>query len=269
MYCDFVTEKGVFECYNFYAAKKGKNDIFRGKIRLSEVMNTVINGLAKLTLLDYPGKTAATVFLAGCNMRCPFCHNAPLVIDAEGAERISEDTLRAFLARRAGLLDGICITGGEPTLRPDIFELSSLIKSYGYSLKLDTNGTHPERLERLIDKNLVDYVAMDIKNSPERYAETVGIENFNIAPVLASVELLKSGKIDYEFRTTAVGGLHTVESFDSIGRLLGDVPRYFIQNFVDSGALLNPDTVGCTPEQMKAFLEAVRPHTPHAELRGI
>lgn len=228
-----------------------------------------VNGLAKLTLLDYPGRTAATVFLAGCNMRCPFCHNAPLVTDADGAERIDEHTLRAFLRKRMGLLDGICVTGGEPTLRPDLPELLRMIKEYGYAVKLDTNGTSPRRLAALIDAGLVDYVAMDIKNSPAKYPQTVGVPDFDITPVRESVALLSGGLADCEFRTTAVAGLHTEEDFESIGDWLFGAKRYYIQNFVDSGALIAPGTRGCDRGQMHRFLKAVRKYIPKAELRGM
>ena len=228
-----------------------------------------VNGLAKLTLLDFPGKTAATVFLAGCNMRCPFCHNAPLVVDMAGAERISEAELRTFFAKRQGLLDGIAVTGGEPTMRVDLPELFRMIKEYGYAAKLDTNGTNPQMLDKLIGEGLVDYVAMDIKNSPDRYGETVGVENFDMTPVYDSVKLLRESGADHEFRTTVVAGLHDERSFEDIGRWLAGESKYFLQNFVDSGALLNPEMRGAAKEDMHRYLEIVRKYIPDAQLRGL
>ena len=232
-------------------------------------MSITVNGLAKLTLLDYPGKTAATVFLAGCNMRCPFCHNAPLVTHTHQAEQISEAELRAFFAKRQGLLDGVAVTGGEPTLRRELPQLLSIIKEYGYAAKLDTNGTNPVMLDKLIQDGLVDYVAMDIKNSPRRYAETVGVKDFDMTPVLESVKLLREGRVDHEFRTTVVRGLHDEESMEGIGRWLEGESRYFLQNFVDSGALIDPGMLGAEREDMHRYLEIVRKYIPTAELRGL
>lgn len=232
-------------------------------------MSITVNGLAKLTLLDYPGHTAATVFLAGCNMRCPFCHNAPLVTHVHCTEQISEEELRAFFAKRRGLLDGIAVTGGEPTLRPELPRLLSIIKEYGYDTKLDTNGTNPEMLDKLIGDGLVDYVAMDVKNSPSRYAETVGVPGFDMAPVLRSVELLREGRVDHEFRTTVVRGLHDEASMEDMGRWLKGESKYFLQNFVDSGALIDPDMQGVEREDMRRYLEIVRKYIPTAELRGL
>lgn len=229
----------------------------------------VINGLARLTLLDYPGKTAATVFLGGCNMRCPFCHNAPLVTGVDNSEIISEDELRAFLSKRSGLLDGIAITGGEPTLRPELDEFIRMIRSYGYSVKLDTNGTRPAVLRRLIDEGLVDYVAMDIKNSPDKYPETVGVPGFDVTPIAESVRLLEESGVDHEFRTTVVAGLHTADSMKRIGEWLRNTEKYFLQNFVDSGALIVPGTVGVSREMMEQFLGIIRQYIPRAELRGL
>lgn len=232
-------------------------------------MSITVNGLAKLTLLDFPGKTAATIFLAGCNMRCPFCHNSPLVVDMAGAEQIDERELRAFFAKRQGLLDGIAVTGGEPTLRHDLGELLKLIKEYGYATKLDTNGTNPEMLDKLIAQGLVDYVAMDIKNSPERYAETVGVKNFDMTPIFDSVKILREGRVDHEFRTTVVNGLHDEKSMRGIGEWLTGESRYFLQNFVDSGALLVPGTQGVDRDTMRTYLEVIKEYIPTAQLRGV
>lgn len=227
-----------------------------------------VNGLRKLTLLDFPGRVACTVFLAGCNMRCPFCHNAPLVVDASGVENISEDELLAFLKKRSGILDGVCITGGEPTLRRELPELIRSIKALGYAVKLDTNGTNPDMLSSLIGEGLVDYVAMDIKNSPEKYSLTAGCAA-DLDAVCRSAAILMENKVNYEFRTTVVSGYHTAEDFRDIGEWLRGAEKYFLQNFVDSGALIDPETRGCSESEMKEFLETVKQFIPAAALRGM
>ena len=181
----------------------------------------------KLTLLDYPSKTAATVFTHGCNFRCPFCHNASLVERPAEAE-IDETEFFAFLEKRKGLLDGVCITGGEPLLQPDIADFIAEIKRMGFLVKLDTNGSFPDKLEALLTSGNVDYVAMDIKNSPEKYGETVGLATPPLDKIRASVELLKNGAIDYEFRTTAVKEFHTESDFLAIGKWLAGDSRYYI-----------------------------------------
>lgn len=167
-----------------------------------------INGLQKLTLLDYPGKVACTIFFAGCNFRCPFCHNASLVLAPAEAEQISEETVLAFLKKRQGVLDGVCITGGEPLLQPELPAFIEKIRALGYAVKLDTNGYFPARLQQLIDAGLVDYIAMDVKNAPEKYPQTVGISPFDLSPVLKSMEILRTCGMPFEFRTTVVHGLH-------------------------------------------------------------
>jgi len=227
-----------------------------------------VNGLRKLTLLDFPGRVACTLFLAGCNMRCPFCHNAPLVVDGSGVENIPEDELLAFLKKRSGVLDGVCITGGEPTLRRELPELLRSIKALGYAVKLDTNGTNPDILAALIDEGLVDYVAMDIKNSPEKYSLTAG-RDVDMDAVRRSVSILMENKVKYEFRTTVVGGYHTADDFREIGEWLRGAEAYFLQNFVDSGALLDPETQGASESEMKEFLEIMKQFVPTAQLRGM
>lgn len=233
-------------------------------------MEQTINGLARLTLLDFPGRMAATIFLAGCNLRCPFCHNAPLVTPGDGVQHISYTELESFLRRRAGLLDGIAITGGEPTLRPELPELLRLIRSYGYQTKLDTNGTRPEVLRDLLDEGLVDYIAMDIKGSPARYSEAAGCP-VELDAVNASLALLRKtqGSVEHELRTTLVRGLHTEADMEDIGRWLHGETNYFLQNFVNSGALIDPETEGLTPDEMQRYLELVRRYIPTAQLRGI
>ncbi len=229
----------------------------------------IINGLSKLTLLDFPGRVAATVFLAGCNLRCPYCHNAPLVLRPGETEQIGEGEFFAFLKKRRGLIDGICITGGEPTLRPDLPEFIEKIRNTGYAVKLDTNGTNPGMLALLTGSGMLDYVAMDIKNSLEKYSETVGIPGFETETIKRSAAILMSGAVDYEFRTTVVKSFHEKEDFNSIGRWLAGAKRYLLQNFVDSGDLIVKGTEGHSPEKMAEFLEIIKKYIPGAELRGI
>ena len=228
-----------------------------------------IQGLQKLTLLDFPEKTACTVFTAGCNFRCPFCHNASLVTDIPKEADISEATFFAFLEKRKGVLDGVCVSGGEPLLQPDIENFIGRIKNMGYAVKLDTNGSFPEKLIELVEKGLVDYVAMDIKNSPETYAITAGVETLDIVSVKKSVSYLKEGHVPYEFRTTVVKNYHSTEEFERIGEWICGAEKYFLQNFVDSGDLIQAKTRGCSVEEMKEFLETVQKYVPNAKLRGI
>ncbi|MBR3685268.1 MAG: anaerobic ribonucleoside-triphosphate reductase activating protein [Clostridia bacterium] len=196
----------------------------------------IIQGLQKLTVLDFPGQVACIVFTAGCSFRCPFCHNATLV-KAEG-DNISEEEVLAYLKKRQGILDGVVITGGEPTIQKDLKEFIIKIKNLGYKVKLDTNGYHPEVLEDLLNDGLVDYVAMDIKNSKDKYAVTVGLQNIDILRIERSVELLKNCNIPYEFRTTTMEELHSEEDIKSIAEWLKGAKKYFLQSFKDSGDIL-------------------------------
>lgn len=228
-----------------------------------------IQGLQKLTLLDYPEHTACTVFTAGCNFRCLFCHNASLVVDIPKDAEISEEEFFAFLQKRIGILDGVCVSGGEPLLQPDIELFIRKIKDMGFAVKLDTNGSFPEKLIHLVEQGLVDYVAMDIKNSPETYAFTAGTETLDIVSVKKSVSYLKEGHVPYEFRTTVVKHYHSRESFEEIGKWIQGTDKYFLQNFVDSGDLIGKNTRGCSEEEMREFLATVQKYIPSAKLRGI
>lgn len=224
-----------------------------------------IGGLMKLTLLDFPGKVACTVFVSGCNFKCPFCHNASLV--NAGAENIDENDFFAFLTRRRGILDGVCISGGEPTLYNDLPNFASRIKELGYAVKLDTNGSDPEMLERMISLKLVDYVAMDIKNSERGYVETCGGVDF-IDRVEKSIDLLLCGNIDYEFRTTVVRELHSENDFEDIGKRISGAKRYYLQKFIDSGDILSCGMSAASDDDMVRFLETVRKYVPSALIRG-
>lgn len=228
-----------------------------------------IQGLQKLTLLDYPEKVACTIFTAGCNFRCPFCHNASLVTRVDPDNHIPEEEVLAFLQKRKGVLDGVCITGGEPLLQPDLAAFMEKVKALGYSVKLDTNGSNIGRLRQLVEQNLVDYVAMDIKNAPNKYGETIGIKEYNLENILQSVDYLKSGAVSYEFRTTVVREFHKREDFAAIGRWLKGAERYYLQGFVDSGDLIRPGLRAYTKEIMEQALEIVKRNIPGAELRGV
>ena len=229
-----------------------------------------LSGLQKLTLLDFPGKMACTAFTAGCNFRCPFCHNASLVTgDLAALPKMSESEFFSFLEKRQGILEGVCITGGEPTLQKDILSFIEKIKALGFAVKLDTNGARPDVLKEILGSGSVDYVAMDIKNSQKEYAKTVGIENFDITPVLKSVELLKGGKTPFEFRTTVVSGLHTPESIREIGEWIGAVDNYFLQSFVDSGDLISEGLCAISPVDMQKMADLARAFVPNTEIRGI
>ncbi len=246
-----------------------------------------INGLQKLTLLDFPGQIACTVFLGGCNLRCPFCHNGSLAL-SEGDMEISREELLAFLDSRRARIGGVCISGGEPTLNHELPELISEIKIRGLAVKLDTNGTNPEMLLRLIDEGLLDYVAMDIKNSPERYAETTGltaeckmqnaelsagasIARPNVSELLdkvrRSAELLMQGRVDFEFRTTLVRELHTPEDIISIGSWLRGGEKYFLQTYRDEGDLLVGGFTSFTREETEHLLSLLRRDIPNAAIR--
>ena len=227
-----------------------------------------IQGLQKMTLLDWPGKVACTVFLGGCDFRCPFCHNSELLSGPMPILRDQEGLLE-FLRKRQGLLDGVCVTGGEPLLRPGLPGLLDGIKNLGFPVKLDTNGNHPDRLVRLWDQGLVDYVAMDVKNSPERYPETVGVPGLDLTPVRDSVAWLLEGHVEYEFRTTAVRQLHDAASFQAIGRWLQGARRYYIQNFVDRDTVLRAGLSGFEKAELEAFASLVRPFVERVEVRGV
>lgn len=227
-----------------------------------------IDGLQTLTLLDYPGKVACTVFTSGCNMRCPFCHNASLVC-GEVPPFMEKEEFFAFLKKRTGVLDGVCVTGGEPLLQEGLIPFLLEVKEKGFTTKLDTNGLLHDRLRAVVEAGAVDYVAMDIKNCKARYAETAGVPGLDLAPIEKSVQFLMEGKVDYEFRTTVVKELHNKADFDEIGRWLKGAKRYFLQSFKDSGDILSP---GLSPMEKADLLEIrdrLRADIPGVELRGV
>ena len=228
----------------------------------------LIKGFQKLTLLDYPGKTACTIFTGGCNYRCPFCHNAGLVTKMD-TEIIPESEVFSHLKKRQGILDGVAISGGEPLLQGDIEEFLQKIKELGYSIKLDTNGSFPDKLKSILDKGLCDYVAMDIKNSKKRYNETVGIDKFDVSLMEKSVEILKNSQVDFELRTTVTKNFHTTEDIEQIGEWIKGVEKYYLQNFVDSGNLIDCNVEGVSKEEMYLMLEKIKKYVPTAEIRGL
>ncbi len=227
-----------------------------------------IHGLQKMTLLDFPGRVACTVFLGGCDFRCPYCHNFELV-DGSAPAIMEEGELYAFLEKRRGLLDGVAITGGEPTLRPDLPELMRHIRDMGYAVKLDTNGGHPDRLEKILSEGLADYVSMDIKNSPEKYAQTVGLASVDLEPIRECVSLLMAGETDYEFRTTVVDELHDAADFEAIGQWIAGARRYFLQAFTDRDSVPFAGLHAPSDEKMRQYAQIARKHVPDTSLRGV
>lgn len=199
----------------------------------------VFGGIQKLTLLDFPGTVSCILFTKGCNFRCPFCHNTPLLVPSSHTEALTEEEILSFLKKRQGILDGVCITGGEPLIHPTLPEFIKKVKALGYKIKLDTNGSFPERLSFLIEEGLVDYVAMDIKNSFPKYPLTAGCESINLEDIEKSIALLLKGNIPYEFRTTVCAELHTEDDIAAIANLIKGAEKYFIQNFKDSGDILS------------------------------
>lgn len=228
-----------------------------------------ISGIQKLTLLDFPGKLACTVFTSGCNFRCPFCHNASLVLPGM-SEHIDESEVFSFLKKREGILEGVCITGGEPCLQSDLESFIEKVKALGFSVKLDTNGSFPKKLSALLEKGLLDYVAMDIKTSPERYAEVTGVTNESFFEnVKKSVELLKECGIPHEFRTTTAMELQNAEDFLKIGQWLKGEKRYFLQQYESSGELVGKEMTPYEKEEIEEFKKLMENFVEDVEIRGI
>ena len=226
-----------------------------------------LGGLQKLTLLDYPGKLACTIFTSGCNYRCPFCHNAALV--THPGESVSVDSVLDFLRKRRGVLQGVCVTGGEPLLQRDIWDLLRQIRDLGFEIKLDTNGSDPARLRRAVEAGLVDYVAMDVKNCAAAYGETVGLVAFDPSDVSESIRYLLSGAVDYEFRTTVVREFHDADRLTALAQWISGARRYYLQAFQDSGDLICPGLHGYDAAEMEALRDAVAKVLPCVELRGV
>jgi len=224
-----------------------------------------ISGLQKLSLVDYEGKTACTIFTSGCNFACPFCHNSSLVYNQ--AEHIDTEEVINFLEKRKGLLDGVCVSGGEPTLQYDLYEFISKIKSMGYLVKLDTNGTNCELLEKLINDKLIDYVAMDIKNSLEKYNLTTNCKT-NIENIKKSINFIMTSGIDYEFRTTLIKEFHNKNDIENISSLIANAKRYYLQKFVDNDNCITSGLSEITKDEAKEFQSILKEKIPNTFLRG-
>ncbi len=229
----------------------------------------IFNGFQKLTLLDFPEKTACTLFLAGCNFRCPFCHNATLVTHIDNDVKYTDDEILDFLKKRQGLLDGVCVTGGEPLLSSELEGFLESVKALGYAVKLDTNGTFPEKLKSLVQKGLVDYVAMDVKAPIENYGKVAGVKDLNTQKIEQSIDFLLSGAVDYEFRTTVVAELHSVEDIIGIAKRIKGAKRYFLQNFVDSGDTIEKGLSAASQDDMTKMCKAASEFVENAKIRGI
>lgn len=228
-----------------------------------------INGFIKTTLLDYPKHLAATIFLGNCNYRCPFCHNSSLVLDNTPRPVIPTREVLDTLKKRQGILEGVCITGGEPTLSADLPELIRTIKDLNLKVKLDTNGSNPAMLHKLLEEDLLDYIAMDIKNCREKYATTIGVKNFNIEPLEESISYIQESGIDYEFRTTIVKELHTCEDMKAIGSWLHGSTNYYLQSYKDSGDILTPGLHPHNKDTLHTFQSIVQPYFKMVAIRGI
>jgi len=225
--------------------------------------------IRKLTLLDYPEKTACTLFTIGCNFRCPFCQNSSLISPDNKVKTQSESEVLDFLKSRQGLLDGVCISGGEPLLNDNLEEFISKVKELEFLIKLDTNGSYPEKLRKSIKSGMVDYIAVDIKNSPEKYAQTIGLSAYNVSSIEESISLLQSSGIPHEFRTTVVKEFHTIDDLISIAKWLSNAEKYYLQGFIDSEGVSFSGFNAYSKEEMQEFLVKIRTVLANAELRGI
>lgn len=225
-----------------------------------------ISGFNKLTLLDYPDHTACIIFTQGCNYKCPFCHNASL-IDGSKNGNYNEEEILKFLIKRKSILEGICISGGEPLMQKELKEFLIKIKDIGYKVKIDTNGSYPEVLKDLIDNKLVDYVAMDIKNDLGNYKKITGI--INTDNVKKSIEILLNSDIDYEFRTTLVKELHNIDNIVSIAKMIKGTKKYYLQKFIDSGDIVKKDLNALSDIEMKNIEKEIKKYIPNVKVRGI
>lgn len=228
-----------------------------------------IHGFTKTTLLDFPGHVAATIFTGNCNFRCPFCHNSELVLSPDIFPKEDEDNLLSFLKKRKGILSGVCITGGEPTLQPDLYDFLGKIKDLGYQIKLDTNGYRPDVVKSVIDNKLIDYIAMDIKSGRNNYAVATGISNLDISIIQKSIDLISMSNIDFEFRTTAVKNIHSNSDFEDIASWLPTDSAYFIQSYKETAGIGENTCESFTKEELTAFLNIVTRNIPNSNLRGI
>lgn len=224
-----------------------------------------ISGFQKLSLVDFDGHISATIFVSGCNFACPFCHNSGLVQGSEPA--LNELEILEYLKKRFGLLDSVCISGGEPTLYPDLPKFIEKLKDMGYIIKLDSNGTNPEMLKYLVENKLINYIAMDIKNSFEKYSSTIGKE-FDTDVLRDSIEYIMNSGIDYEFRTTLVQELHSKEDIEDISKMIKGAKRYFLQKFEDSGHCIKQGLSAVPKVVASEYVEILKKNIPNTCLRG-
>lgn len=229
----------------------------------------IFHGFYKSTLLDYPKHLAATVFTGGCNMRCPFCHNASLVLCPQTQPVISEEEILAYLRKRKNILEGVCISGGEPTLYADLPSFISKVKEIGLKVKLDTNGTNPAIIKHLMENDMIDYIAMDIKNSPEKYTLTAGFTALTMEDINESISLIISGKADYEFRTTVVSELHTENDIETIGKWVRGAKAYYLQSYKDSGDIISPGFTSPDKHTLERFRDILLSYVEFADIRGV
>jgi pyruvate formate lyase activating enzyme len=227
-----------------------------------------ICGLQKTTLLDYPSLVACTVFTGGCNMRCIYCHNAPLVLSPGSVPAVDEELFFDFLKKRRGVLQGVCISGGEPTLQGDIREFAAAVKSLGYRVKLDTNGLESGVLKSLISSKVLDMIAMDIKSCPEDYPRVCGIDDALIPEVIKSARLIMESGLDYEFRTTVPGGVFDGECFEKIGRWIEGSRAYYLQPFKDSGHCMTSGLREPSEEELFAYRDIMLGYVKNTGIRG-
>lgn len=227
----------------------------------------IIKGFQKTTLLDYPEKVACTVFTGGCNFRCPFCHNGDMVEHSDEIDTIPEEDVFAYLKKRKGIVDGVCITGGEPLLH-DVEPFIRKIKSEGFLVKLDTNGSFPDKLKHLVNSGIIDYVAMDIKNCQNKYSWTAGVD-IDIDKIKESVAFLIEGNIEYEFRTTVVKDFHNAEDFINIGNWIKGARKYYLQSFVDSDYVIKKGLESYKKGELESFADSIRPYVAHVGIRGV
>ena len=228
-----------------------------------------IYGLNKTTLLDYPGRVAATIFLGGCNFRCPFCQNSSLVLNPSSQPELSVTEVLSFLKKRQGILEGVCVTGGEPALSPDLPEFLAEIRALGYPVKLDTNGTRPDLLKELAGEGLIQMAAVDIKACPDNYPSLTGMMHPDLTAIQETVSFLLHGNLDYEFRTTVVKELHNENDFIQIGQWLKGAKAYYLQAYRDSDEVLQPGFSSYSLEELEHFRKILLTTIPLVEIRGI
>ena len=226
-------------------------------------------GLQKSTLLDYPSKLAATIFTGGCNFCCPFCHNSDLVYLDENIKEIKEADILEYLTKRKNILDGVCISGGEPLLHRGLISFINKVKNLGLLVKLDTNGFLYEELKKIIDLKLVDYVAMDIKNSPNKYGLTCGVKNIDLTNIYKSVDLLKRGIVDYEFRTTIVKEYHDLNDIKEMGLWLNGAKNYYLQSFRNSENVIDKTLHSHTLETLEKYKKELEKNIKNVSIRGV